>query len=177
MALNNLGYIALETDDPGRARALFEEALSLARGRGDRRSESFFLENLGLARLELDGPSSARLDFIESLGLAVRLGFVEVEASNLVGLAAVAVAERDHRRGALLLGQAERLLEETGGRWDPVEARLRARTVTEIERHLGLEALEAGLAEGRGRATAAIVDLAVAGGSRLDGAPDRPAQA
>ena len=176
MALNNLGYIALQAEDPGRARDSFEEALGLARGRGDRRSESFFLENLALASLELDGARSARPAFVESLLLALRLGFVEVEATDLVGLAAVAVAEGDHRRAAVILGGAERLLEETGGRWDPVEARVRARTVADIERHLGLEALEVGLTEGRGRASAAIVDLALAGGagvrvSRCRGAP------
>ncbi len=163
MALNNLGYIALQAEDPGRARDSFEEALGLARGRGDRRSESFFLENLALASLELDGARSARPAFVESLLLALRLGFVEVEATDLVGLAAVAVAEGDHRRAAVILGGAQRLLEETGGRWDPVEARVRARTVADIERHLGLEAVEAGLTEGRGRASAAIVDLALAG--------------
>ena len=160
MALNNLGYMALEATDAGPASALFEQALSLARARGDRRSESFFLENLALAKLELDGPGSARPDFTESLRLALRLGFIEVEATDLVGLAAVAVAERDHRRGALLLGRAERLLEETGGRWDSVEARVRSRTVTEIERHIGRDGLEAGIAAGRELSTSALVDPA-----------------
>lgn len=160
MALNNLGYMALEADDAGPASSLFEQALDLARARGDRRSESFFLENLALAKLELDGPRSAGPDFSESLRLARRLGFIEVEATDLVGLAAVAAADGDHRRGARLLGRAEHLLEETGGRWDAVEARVRSRTATEIERHIGHDGLEAGLAAGRDLSTSALIDLA-----------------
>ena len=103
----------------------------------------------------------------------MRLGFIEVEATDLVGLAAVAAADGDSLRGAVLLGRAERLLEETGGRWDPVEARVRARAVVEIERNLGREALEAGIAEGRDRAMETLADPTGSGAAQLDGATDR----
>ena len=156
MALNNLGYIAL-ANDPIEAAGLFEEALGLARRRGDQRSEAFFLENLALAKLQQDRPESARDDLIESLGIALRLGFVEVEATDLVGLAAVAVAGSDHRRAALLLGRAELLLEGTGGRWDPIEAAIRSRTVETIEQAIGRDAFEAGLRQGRDQASLALV--------------------
>ena len=156
MALNNLGYIAL-ANDPIQAAGLFEEALGLARRRGDQRSEAFFLENFALAKLQQDRPELARDDLIESLGIALRLGFVEVEATDLVGLAAVAVAGSDHRRAALLLGRAELLLEGTGGRWDPIEAAIRTRTVETIEQAIGRDAFEAGLRQGRDQASLALV--------------------
>ena len=159
MALNNLGYIALVAEDPIRASVQFEEAIGLARQRGDRRSEAFFLENLAFAKLEQDRPLSARDDLIESLRLALRLGFVEVEATDLVGLAAVAVAEGEPRRAALRLGRADRLLEVTGGRWDPVEDRVWTRTIAAIERRIGRPGLETGLREGRDLATSILVDL------------------
>ncbi len=177
MALNNLGYAAMEVSEPGRASGLFEEALDLARRRGDRRSEAFFLENLAFARLERDGPSAARKDLVASLRSALRLGFVEVESTDLVGLAAVAVADRDPHRGALLLGHADRLLEAIGGQWDTVEARVRAHTLAEIERRLGPEALEVGLQEGRSLASSAIVALAIGAGLGLDGSAAAPESA
>ena len=87
----------------------------------------------------------------------MRLGFVEVEATDLVGLAAVAAAGSDHRRAALLLGRAELLLEGTGGRWDPIEAAIHSRTVGMIEHAIGRDAFETGLREGRDQATLALV--------------------
>jgi hypothetical protein len=61
------------------------------------------------------------------------------------------------------LGASDRLLDETGGQWDPVEARVRARTVTDIVEAIGRAGLEDGLVAGRGLAEAAVVDLAIAG--------------
>ncbi len=162
MALNNLGYIALVEGDPSTASGWFDEAIDLAQQRGDRRSEAFFLENRGLARLEQHGPTHARSDLIASLRTAVRLGFVEVEATDLVGLAAVAVAQGDPLGGAHLLGAADRLLEETGGRWDPVESRVRARTVADVVQVIGRAGFDDGLQAGRGLAITALLDLAVA---------------
>jgi hypothetical protein len=159
MALNNLGYIALVAEDPSRASVHFGEAIELARHRGDRRSEAFFLENLAFAKLEQDRPLSARADLIESLRLALRLGFVEVEATDLVGLAAVAISEGDPGRAARLLGRADRLLDVTGGRWDPVEERVWTRTFAAIELVIGREGLATGLGEGRDLATSIVVDL------------------
>lgn len=165
MALNNLGYIALVAEDPDRASVHFEEAIELARQRGDRRSEAFFLENLAFAKLEHDQPLSARDDLIESLRLALRLGFVEVEATDLVGLAAVAVGEGEPRRAALRLGRADRLLEVTGGRWDPVEERVWTRTCVAIELAVGRRGLESGIREGRELATSSLVDLHIDNGA------------
>ncbi len=149
MALNNLGYMALVADDLRSARDWFDKAIELATSRGDHRSESFFRENLGLARLEQGDPDDAHREFLASLRLARRLGFIEVAATDLIGLAAVASSAGQFAGGARLIGGAERLLEQTGGQWDVVEARVRSRTLTELDRGLDGDALTTAIEHGR----------------------------
>ena len=151
MALNNLGYLALEANELEPAGRWFGEAIALAHDRGDHRSEAFFLENMALTELERGETARARDDFAASLRLSHRLGFVEVAATDLVGLAAVAASDGDAMRAARLLGGAERLLELTGGRWDPVEARVRARAIESIEHAVGRVLLDEGIEDGRRR--------------------------
>jgi predicted ATPase/class 3 adenylate cyclase len=151
MALNNRGYMALEANELESAGRWFGEAIALARDRGDQRSEAFFRENMALTALEGGEPARAHDDFAASLRLSRRLGFVEVAATDLIGLAAVAASHGDAVRAARFLGGAERLLEQTGGRWDPVEARVRARTIEAIEHAIGRRLLDEGVEDGRQR--------------------------
>ncbi len=149
MALNNLGYMALVAGDPRPAQDWFVQAIELASSRGDHRSESFFRENLGFARLEQGETDDAHREFVTSLRLARRLGFIEVAATDLIGLAAVASSAGDPADGGRLIGGAERLLEETGGQWDVVEAGVLARTIIDLERALGSDVLAAAIEDGR----------------------------
>jgi len=152
MALNNLGYSSLSSGDPARAAELFREALSVSSERGDRRSEAFIRENLALALLEEGTVVEARHELTAALHLAQQLGFVEVAAECLGGLAAVEAAEGSWELAAELLGGAERLREEIDSGLDPVEARVRDRTVEVVSEGLGsrdaLEALRARGARG-----------------------------
>jgi predicted ATPase len=160
MALNNLGYLALETENVVRASVLFEEALQLARDRGDRRSEAFFLENRALAKLELKFAEEARDDFAASLRLAHRLGFVEIVAEDLLGIAAVGVETGELEAAATLVGGAQLLREQIGARLDPVERRVEARAVEAIQRGLG-SGSAAALLRGRALSLDALIDLAL----------------
>lgn len=161
MALNNLGYLALEANELGAAGRWFSEAIAMAHERGDQRSEAFFLENMALAELEGGQPAKARDNFAASLRLSRRLGFVEVAATDLIGLAGVAASHGDDLRAARLLGGADRLLEQTGGQWDPVEARVRARTIEAIEHAVGRVLLDEGVEDGRQRDPEDVVNEAL----------------
>jgi non-specific serine/threonine protein kinase len=161
MALNNLGYLALAADDVDAAAPLFQEAVDLARARGDHRSEAFYLENAGLARLAQGAIDVARLDFEASLVIARRLGFLEVEATDLIGLAAIASNTGAPEHAAVLVGAADLIVEETGGRLDPVESSVRDRAVAEVERHIGHAALASTMAIGRSIRRDQVIDVAL----------------
>ncbi len=161
MALNNLGYEALEVGAYAEALALLDEAVALARERGDRRSEAFFVENVAMARFNLDGARAARHDFARSLDIADSLGFLEVVATDLIGAAAVADQDGDPSRAAMLLGGAERIVQQTGGGLDTAEARMRDATLEAIRRRLGPE-LERVFELGRSTEPAEVVAIALA---------------
>ncbi len=159
MALNNLGYLALEAGDTASAVDRFVEAISLARVRGDLRSEAFFVENLGYAYLEAGRIDAARDALEASLQLATDLGFVEVEQTDLIGIAAIAAAAGAHEAAARLLGAAERLGERTGGALDPVEDGARARAIEVLASALPPDRLRAERMAGRELDAEALADL------------------
>jgi hypothetical protein len=172
MALNNLGYIGLTAGEAERATALFEEAISIARARHDTRSEAFFRENLAFAKLESQGPDAAVADLLGSLQLSHRLAFIEVVATNLVGLAAVAAAWGSDETAARLLGGADSLAARTGGGLDPVETRVRARTLDGLSERLGAASLQRLSDEGRQFEPGRLFELGSSLGSTRG--PSRP---
>jgi predicted ATPase/class 3 adenylate cyclase len=150
MALNNLGYVELGAGRLQQASSLFEEALELARGRGDQRSECLFLENSGFALLERGLVEQAREAFRDSLRVAHRLRYLEMIVEDLIGLAAVASTTGDLERAACLLGGAEHLREGLGATGlDPVEGRIQAKVVAQIEQKLEPTSRQAALRSGR----------------------------
>jgi predicted ATPase/class 3 adenylate cyclase len=161
MALNNLGYLALEEGAAEQATPLFEEGLQLARERGDHRTESFLLENIALAKLEQGIVAQAGEDFAASLRLAHRSRYVEVVATDLLGIAAVATLAGDFEDAARLVGGAQHLNEDIGAGLDAVEARVVARTVATIERGLGSERYAEALLSGRNLGSDELVDFAL----------------
>jgi predicted ATPase len=161
MALNNLGYLALEAYDFEQAAELFREALSIARERGDGRTEASLLENLGLVHLEEGNVEEARREFSASLHLARRLGFLEVAAVDLIGMAAIATAYGQFLRAAQLLGGAQRLNDEIEAGHDLVEERVYRRTAQAVERELGPQTYEDEVRSGYARTPDASIDLAL----------------
>jgi predicted ATPase/class 3 adenylate cyclase len=161
MALNNLGYLALAAGDAVGAISMFDQALQIARTHGDRRSEAFLLENLALAKFERGMLEEAGDDFATSLRLAHHLGFVEVAAVDLMGIAALAAAAGELDLAACLLAGAQHLNEEIGARLDAVETGLEARTVSAIERSLDPETHAEAVIRGRAQSVDELVELAL----------------
>ncbi len=162
MALNNLGYLALESGERHRAMELFEEALQAARTRGDQRTEGLLLENLGLAKLELGEAAAAGADFAASLRQAQRLGFLEMAADGLMGIAAVAASKGRFDDAARLLGGARQQRELIGAGLDPVEARVEATTAAEVQRQLAPPSYAEAVQSGRDQRFDELVAFALA---------------
>jgi predicted ATPase/class 3 adenylate cyclase/Tfp pilus assembly protein PilF len=70
----NLGFLASEIDDLGRAVSHYEEAVRLFRSLGDRSGEAQALGNLGVALVQLGDRTSARQSLEQSLAIAHALG-------------------------------------------------------------------------------------------------------
>ena len=162
MALNNLGYLALQSGERHRAMKLFEEALQAARTRGDQRTECLLLENLGLAKLELGEAAAAGADFAASLRQAQRLGFLEMASDDLMGIAAVAASRGRFDDAARLLGGARKQRELIGAGLDPVEARVEATIAAEVQRHLSPTSYAEAVLSGRDQRFDDLVELALA---------------
>jgi tetratricopeptide (TPR) repeat protein len=163
LALNNLGDLALTVGDYERAKPLFEESLALLEARGDAANVARSLFNLGAVALKLGRLRAADGRFRESLSVAEQVGDTEDIAWCLEGYAAIAAAERDGERAALLLGAARALLEGIGAQFKPFERALDEQTRAEAIRLVGEEAVAEAVAKGASLALADAVDAALAG--------------
>ena len=124
------------TEAYGRATPLFDEALEVARVVGRRDTIATALFNVGLANVLADAPGQAAVPLQQSLVLAHELGDREGLAYAFEALAAVALADRDERRAAVLLGASDALLEACGASLEAVERALHERTKAEAQRAL-----------------------------------------
>jgi predicted ATPase/DNA-binding SARP family transcriptional activator len=148
LAINNLGDLALTVGDYERAEPLFEESLALLRERGDTANIARALFNLGAVALKLGQLDDARNKLHESLELCDVAGDKEDLAWCLEGVAALAAAEAEGERAALLLGAATATLEAMGAALKPFERQLHDGTEEAARALCGAEAFEA--ARGRG---------------------------
>jgi predicted ATPase len=149
MAQMNLGYARLEDGDSTGAIEFFDDALALAAGRGDERSQSHVLENRAWAWVDQGHLDRARADFGASLRLAHVLNFTEIAAEDLSGIAAILAARGELAEAALTLSGAQHLREQIGSDADTVENAMEERTVAAIERGLAQPEREAASAAGR----------------------------
>ena len=86
MALNNLGVTCLERGDPPEAIRLHSQALAIARGIGDRRTEASARNGLGEALLAGGQPTAAFEQHRAALDLATDLGDLDQQARARAGL-------------------------------------------------------------------------------------------
>jgi tetratricopeptide (TPR) repeat protein len=128
--------VALIAGQWQQAASLFEESLELLRGLGDTANIARSLFNLGAAALESGGEREALGPLREGLALCVELGDKEDEAWCLVALAALAERRGEADRAALLLGAADRLLEEMEASFKPYERDLHERTTRALLQRL-----------------------------------------
>src|SRR6185369_1530257 len=106
LCLNSLGEAARLEGDATAARAYYEQAVAVARGK---RHDHFLiipLCNLGAVACEADDVDVARACFEEALVAARTLGSEEFVSLTLDGLAAVAAKRGAWERAARLAGAA-----------------------------------------------------------------------
>ena len=148
VTLSNLAAVANLRGDYERGRRLNEEALSLARAAGDLDQTIISLHNLGRAALAQNGGDEARRFFDESLRLGFELGYRELVATCLEGLAELACREGDLGRSARLLGAAEAVLTDMGVHLGPEEQEGYESTLATLSATLGADRLDTLRAEG-----------------------------
>jgi len=150
VTLANLAAIANLGGDHGRARALGEEALTVARSEGDQDQTSISLHNLGRAALNEGLRDEAGRRLGESLELGVRLGYKEVIGYCLEGVGELAAVVGDERSAARLLGAGIAMLEGLGIPIGPEERGGYERAVAQLKLRLGEEPFARMQEDGRG---------------------------
>lgn len=117
----------------------YDESIQLARESGDIDGAAVNLHNL--ARSELArGQAGPGLEALrESLTIARRLGYREVIAYCLGGLAELAMLESDPERAATMLGASRREFSEIGAVLSPDEAQSQPRVAAYAVEELGAE--------------------------------------
>jgi predicted ATPase/DNA-binding CsgD family transcriptional regulator len=108
-ALGNLGEIALSQSNLARAEALTRESLQCWQELDEKYNTATLLSALGDIKRSIGDITQAVAYYTESLLLAQELGIKISIGFNIVGLAAIAVAEGQFERATLLFGAAEPL--------------------------------------------------------------------
>jgi non-specific serine/threonine protein kinase len=104
--LHDLGTIVLEEGDYDRARALFEEALAIAKEHGNRTDVVFHLSGLGHVAKRRGDHEAAQSLYEESHEIAKGLGYQRMAAFTLQYLADLAFTSGDLARTASLYRDA-----------------------------------------------------------------------
>jgi predicted ATPase len=137
--LANLGSIAGQRDDAEASADYAQRAAALQRELGERDSLAVSLHNLGRAQLSLGRLGEADASLGESLEIARGLGYREVIAYCLSGLAELALAKRESERAAELLGASECLFHELGVALEGGEEATQRRMLEALHETLGEE--------------------------------------
>jgi predicted ATPase/DNA-binding SARP family transcriptional activator len=138
-SLGNLGTIAHMRGDLATAVDYYEEAIGASREAGDEDGAAVNLHNLGRSELARGRPEEGLAALRESLAIGRRLGYREVIAYCLGGLAELAMIEDDATRAATLLGASNRLFAEIGAYPSPDEAATQERVAAYVVGELGAE--------------------------------------
>jgi tetratricopeptide (TPR) repeat protein len=157
-SLGNLGTIAHMRGEYAAAVDYYREAIELAGTVGDIDGAAVNLHNLARSELAL-GRAQAGLDALrESLAIARRLGYREVIAYCVGGLAEVAMIEAEPERAATLLGASAGLFAELGVVPSPDEAQSQQRVTAFVVDALGEERAAELRAEGAAQTLDDLLD-------------------
>ena len=147
-SVGNLGTIAHMRGDLQTAVRYYGEAIDASREGGDEDGAAVNLHNLGRAELALGRTEQGVEALRESLAIGRRLGYREVIAYCLAGLAELAMIEEDAPRAAMMLGASGGLFSEIGATLSPDEAQTQERITAYVCAELGAERADELRAEG-----------------------------
>jgi non-specific serine/threonine protein kinase len=154
-----LGSAAFLQGDDARARARFEESITLFRALGNVNFLALSLRRLGQLALRENAPRQAYTLLYESLDLNYQIGSHTGVAGCLVGIAGVHLAQGRPTDAAHLLGSVQSLLTETAGHFMAVDRELFEALYDQTRARLG-NAFDEALAEGHAvRGKPAIMNL------------------
>jgi tetratricopeptide (TPR) repeat protein len=146
------GTIALIQGDHDRAVSIFEEALAIARRRGDMIATFVALYNLGQVALLRGNHGLAIRILDEGVTISEQMKDRANLSYFLEGLAVVAGVQGQVQRSARLLGAAKGLLEAVGApvyNYYKADPSLYEHTIADVRSRLGEEGFEEAWAEGR----------------------------
>ncbi len=147
-----LGSVLLAGGESERAQRSFEEALAWVRSAKNPLLTLITFYNLAQSALARDDHAEAGRLLEEAIGLSGQAGDRANLAHLLEALATVGALSEAEERSAVLLGAAERLLEEVGARvynYYLPDRSLYERTAATVRSQLGDAAFEEARAEGR----------------------------
>jgi tetratricopeptide (TPR) repeat protein len=119
------------------------------------------LNNLGRAHLAIENVTEAEECLIRALDLAHQIGYAEMVAYALYGLAEIGAKLGRASQAALLIGWADARLSELGVSLQPLEAEARAETLGALEDRLGGDRAATLRGEGAGLAADDAVAIAL----------------
>jgi predicted ATPase/DNA-binding SARP family transcriptional activator len=132
IALGNLGAAATNDGCYEDAARLLGEALELARNADNWITECSILFNLGRAVFELGAIGRGRALLQDALRIATQLGYRELIAYCLLGLADIAASQDDIPNAAGLLAACDMLAAKLGIRFQGDELAIHQRTTTRV---------------------------------------------
>ena len=157
---NNAGCHALSMGDIPAARAHLQQAAQVAQEIG---ASSYHVPaNLGWVLRQEGDPDGARSRFEAALRISRRNGELHGLAYASSGLACLAADLGDWHRAGELHGAAQALLDRTGQRWEPDEARNRQDSLDQVRAHLGQEHFDRVYAHGNTHSLEEALDVALA---------------
>jgi predicted ATPase len=162
IATHDLGLTALLRDDLLTSRGLIEEALRLAREISHAGGESNAVGSLGFIELREARFDRAKAHLLEALRIERENGLAGLDAAmNLVGLAAVAVAEHDLENAGVLIGAYDAYRKLIGASHDPTVVGLHSHLIAQLKATIGVEDFERAFARGSELDLADAIDCAL----------------
>ncbi len=158
--LNNFGEVARTRGDYDAARDYYVQTEQVYREADAVGDHARLVHTLGYIALHDADRARAKQQFVDSLVAFRKLGNRRGMAECLAGLAAVASAEGDVARGAVLLGAAEAQLAASGAAWWPADRVEIERTRATLSEALDEAELTRLLAQGAAMPLIAAVDWA-----------------
>jgi tetratricopeptide (TPR) repeat protein len=158
----HLGDIAWLEERLDEAEGLYRRALAHARRIDSRELAAFTLDGLGRTALKRGAPREAQQLLIEALRGFEALAFKRKLAECLDGLAAAVRELGDPRRGAFLLGAADRFDDQIGGRSLGWPRDFHAALDSQLRDELGPDEFEHAYATGQEAALGSVIDTLTA---------------